>query len=293
MNFVTEYLKPIIAFALVAGFAGLYFSSGSKADDLTNEFREYGFKFSGLAAIGFFLMLSIPYNFGDRLNGKTRTKIIELFGRRRTDTFIEIHIAQKLALAAGQVLLFGIILLFGDVTCSFWVFGLATIALIWYWTDKELDKKLRHKKRGILIDLPEFTNTLVLLVNAGLPFTGAVQKIVREADANKPLYKELNFLVYDINAGRPINQAYENLVERCRVPEITRFVSTVLQNLNRGSSDLVHVLRVLALEAWQRRRDIAKKQGEEAASKLVFPMVLVFLAVAIIVLAPAVMTMGR
>lgn len=149
------------------------------------------------------------------------------------------------------------------------------------------------KKRQILIELPGFINTLALLINAGLPFSSAVHKVVHDSDPDRPLYKEMNYVLADIGAGKPIHQAYEDFARRCRIPEITRFVSTIIQNLNRGNGDIVYVLRTLAQEAWEKRKDIARKQGEEASSKLVFPMVMVFIAVAIIVLAPAIMTMGR
>jgi len=159
--------------------------------------------------------------------------------------------------------------------------------------DRDIEKKLKQRKRDILIDLPGFINTLILLVNAGLPFPTAIEKVVREGAQGRPLYREFSCLLAELKAGKPLNQAYEDLAQRCKVAEVTRFVSTVLQNINRGGPDLVYVLKNLAQEAWEKRKDIAKKQGEEASSKLVIPMVMVFAAVAVIVLAPALMTMSR
>jgi len=100
-------------------------------------------------------------------------------------------------------------------------------------------------------------------------------------------------MLSEISAGKPAARAYEDMAFRCKVPEVTRFVSAVLQNLNRGNRDMVYVLRTLAQEAWDKRKDLARKQGEEASTKLVFPMVMVFVAIAIIVLAPAMQSMGR
>ncbi|MHB9094692.1 MAG: type II secretion system F family protein [Eubacteriales bacterium] len=293
MDSILDLLKPITALLMVATGAGVHFSLQSRADELADEIREYKFKFRFLSSVGFYLQKKIPYDFSSGYDRKARAKLAELYGHRNANTFFQVHIAQKLALIAGLIFLLGFITLVGDVEYSFYIFGLILVGLVYYWVDKELDKKLENRKRDILTDLPEFINTLALLINAGLPFTGAIQKIVRDGDLLRPWYRELNFLMADVSAGKPISQAYEDLAQRCRIPEITRFVSTVLQNLNRGSSDMVNVLRVLAQEAWEKRKDIAKKRGEEASSKLVLPMVMVFLAVAIIVLAPAVMTMSK
>ncbi len=257
------------------------------------EIGEYEFKLPFLAPLGFYLLEKIPYGFNSAYDRQIRAKITNLYGCRRVGTFFAVHTAQKIVLLAVTVFFLGIILLTAEVDYSFFFLGFMITGLVFYWVDRDLDRKLRVKRRKILIDLPEFINTLALLINAGLSFSGAVQKIIRDGDSSRPLYKELNRLSVEISTGKPIHQAYEDLAQRCKVPEITRFVSTVLPNMNRGSSDVVHVLRILAREAWEKRKDIARKQGEEAGAKLVFPMVMVFMAVAIIVLAPAIMTMSR
>ncbi|HEX3032296.1 MAG TPA: type II secretion system F family protein, partial [Bacillota bacterium] len=57
------------------------------------------------------------------------------------------------------------------------------------------------------------------------------------------------------------------------------------------NSNMVGMLTALSQEAWERRKDIARKQGEEAGAKLVLPMAMVFVAIAIIVMAPALISM--
>lgn len=272
--------------------AGLHFSAYNKADGYINLIKQYGFRLPFLAPVGFYLSEKLPFEFRYGHNQPAKSKLVELFGVRHSKLFLEIHTAQKISLAVGLIVVLEFISLVGNVEWSFYLFGFLLVLLVIYWTDKELDKKLIKKKRLILTDLPDFINTLALLINAGLPFTSAVQKIVRDSNTERPLYRELRCLLSDLEAGKPINQSYEDFSLRCRIPETTRFVSTVLQNLSRGSSDMVYVLRILAQDAWDKRKDVAKKQGEEAAAKLIFPMVLMFLAVTIIVLAPAIMSMS-
>lgn len=289
----TANVKIISALILIIIFAVLYFLTRNEAEDYGEEIKEYKFRMPFLASLGFYLAGKIPYDFRSDFDRKARVKVAQLYGQKRAKTFFAVHVAQKLGIITALGFFLAVVFLVGETDYSFCLFALAIIALIYVWLDKELDKKIKTKKRDILIDLPELINTTVLLINAGLPFSQAMQKTVSDSDPERPLYKELNCLMAELNAGKPVNQAYEDLAQRCRVPEITRFVSMILQNLNRGNSDLVHVLRVLSQEAWERRKDIAKKQGEEASSKLVFPMVLVFVAVSIIVLAPAIITMNR
>jgi len=286
-------LRVFLALVLAALFVFPLIVPRKKPTAHIRELNEYGFKLPYLAPIGFRLAAVIPPDFNPRYETRVKGKLAELYGRREVAGFYKIHWGQRVVLVVSVGFSLILVSLLGEVDFAFFVFGLAIVALVFYWADRELDKKLRIKKREILIDLPELLNTITLLVNAGLPLSVALQKAVRGRENRGPLYKEMTLLLVEIEAGKPISQAYEDLAQRCKVPEVTRFVSTVLQNLTRGSADLVHVLRTLTLDAWERRKDIARKQGEEASSKLVVPMVMVFVAVAIIVMAPAVITMSR
>lgn len=70
------------------------------------------------------------------------------------------------------------------------------------------------------------------------------------------------------------------------------FTTTVLLNYKRGGHDLTVALRNLSKDLWERRKAVSRILGEEASSKLVFPMALIFLIVIVIVAAPAMMMMG-
>ncbi|MFZ5645873.1 MAG: type II secretion system F family protein [Bacillota bacterium] len=283
-------LITLLIFPLTAFYICLFLLSKKSSDGYDEVLKEYDFKIPYLASVGLYLSEKIPISISPRYDRGIQCKISELFGQKQAAVFFKVHNAQKLGLLAALTFVLGVTGLLGKVSLSFIFYGLILNCLVYYLVDRELDKKIEDKKRQILIDLPTFINTLTLLLSAGLTYSASVQKIVGEADFKRPLYRELHYLISEIHAGKPMGRAYEDFAQRCRVPEITRLVSTIQQNLNRGNSDLSYVLTILAQECWQKRKDIAKKQGEEASSKLVFPMVMIFIAVSIIVLAPALMS---
>lgn len=285
-------MKLMIAMPLLIIVVVLSLIARGRAREYQAEMRQYGFMLPVLGDLGFWLLERVRISWGITYLRKTRGKLTELYGAREVEVYLEVHIVQKFVLGLAGLLIFDFLYLVGDTELSFLVVGVLVGGLLFFWPDQDLQKKIIRRKQNILIDLPGFLNTLVLLVSAGLPFGGAVQKVVGEADLERPLYRELSIVLAEQGAGKSFSQSYEDLAHRCRVPEITRMVSTIIQNLHRGSGDLVHILRLLAQEAWERRKDIAKRQGEEASSKLVIPMVMVFLAVAIIVLAPAIISMS-
>jgi len=133
---------------------------------------------------------------------------------------------------------------------------------------------------------------VALLTGAGLHVRQAIIRIVRESKKNNPLYKELNVVLDDIEAGISEQQAYSELSERCHVREISNFTGILLQHVRLGGNQMLFELRRMATESWELRKQSARKLGEEASSKLVLPLSIMFIAIVIISIAPAFLSIG-
>ncbi|HEX3032229.1 MAG TPA: type II secretion system F family protein [Bacillota bacterium] len=226
------------------------------------------------------------------LSGKSvRSSIIQLFGWERADTFMHIHLVQKLIFMGLATLFFALAGLTARAEPEFYLLGLVVLVLIPVQCDKSLEKQIIRRRQEILTDWPGFVNVLLLLVGAGLPFQTAFIRAAGSKADNGPLYREVQRVVSGLQQGRPLSAQLEELSRRCRVGEITRLVACVLPVLRQGGPHLTELLTLLAREAWEKRKELAVKQGEEAGARLVFPMVMVFVAIAILVLAPALITM--
>jgi tight adherence protein C len=79
---------------------------------------------------------------------------------------------------------------------------------------------------------------------------------------------------------------------KCNMPAVRRMTSVLVQNMNRGGTDVLLVLKEIGKELWNDRRATAKRMAEQAGTKLLFPMMLMLLAVIVIVAAPAIMSLG-
>ncbi|MNW64375.1 Bacterial type II secretion system protein F domain protein [compost metagenome] len=111
----------------------------------------------------------------------------------------------------------------------------------------------------------------------------------RKGDTSHPLYKELHQMTAEWDSGYSFQQAFENFSKRCAVQEVSLFTTTVLLNYRRGGADFVLALRDLSRMLWEKRKAISRTRGEQASSKLVFPMVVIFLIVIVLVGTPAFM----
>ena len=160
---------------------------------------------------------------------------------------------------------------------------------------RDLDTKIRKKQQQMILELPEFLSTIVLLVNAGETVNRAWIRCVQAKPhmADSPLFKELLVAVHELEMNISFTKVLEDFSKRCALHEVSLFTSTLGLNYKRGGNDFVVALHSLSLELWQRRKSVSRTLGEEASSKLVFPMVFIFVVVMVIVAAPALLMMKQ
>jgi len=231
-----------------------------------------------------------------RHKNKVYQKILELKGSRDAEFYLYIHQGYRLAaavLAAVFLSLMGMIMVFqGSMDGMALTAGsAAAMAAVPFLMDSTLDEKIRERRLSIRMEFPEFVNKLTLLVNAGMTISRAWEKIINENRKDHILYEEMRCALAEIRAGKPEGTAYEEFARRCHVKEVTKFVSVIVMNLRRGGAEVVPVLREQGHECWEMRKNAARELGEQAGTKILIPMMIMFLGIVLIVATPAVLSM--
>lgn len=159
---------------------------------------------------------------------------------------------------------------------------------------RDMHTKVQQRDQDIVMELPELLNKIVLLVGAGETVQKAIAHCVerKKTEREHPLYRELIRMVDDLEGGYSFQQSFENFGRRCAVQEVSIFTTTVLLNLRRGGNDFVMALTDLSRVLWEKRKAITRTRGEQASSKLVFPMIVIFMIVIVLVGTPAFMMMN-
>ena len=149
-----------------------------------------------------------------------------------------------------------------------------------------LRRKADQRFGRIERDLPELIDVLVLTVEAGLGFNGAMQ--LASGRLAGPLGDELRLTLQEQSMGLSTNAALTNLLARCDTPSMRSFVRSVLQGETLGVS-MGTILRNLAVEMRKRRRAHAEERAQKAPIKILFPLVfLIFPALFGVLLYPAI-----
>ncbi|WP_219838695.1 type II secretion system F family protein [Paenibacillus sp. R14(2021)] len=173
--------------------------------------------------------------------------------------------------------------------CIGLLLGLVIPAAKW----KDTAGKVERRKQDILLLLPEVLNKLMLLLGAGETLQRALVRCAERKDGKgqEPLLLELRKVNESIRNGESFAAAMEKFNRRCGVQEVSVFTTTLLLNYRRGGDRLVLSLKELSYSLWEKRKAVARSRGEEASSKLVFPLVGIFFVLMILVASPAILMM--
>ncbi|MDD2211918.1 MAG: type II secretion system F family protein [Clostridia bacterium] len=255
------------------------------------EAKDYPLRESFLP-MGHFLLQAVNYPYKTSYDLGLYNKLAELYGYKEARYYLQVSWANKLGyFLLGLLLLSFLLTARGEVDLMMSVFSVVVLIAVFFAPDYELKKKIAQRNLFMRLDFPDFLNKLTLLINAGMTITKAWEKIVLNNQKQTPFYEEVAAVMQDIHRGKPEFQAFEDFARRCRVPEITRFTAVVLQNMKKGSSELVPILRLQANACWEMRKNAAKRLGEEASTKLLLPMMLMFIAILLITATPAILAL--
>ncbi|RXZ84750.1 type II secretion protein F [Paenibacillaceae bacterium] len=155
---------------------------------------------------------------------------------------------------------------------------------------RDLRQQVERRRQDILLALPDLLSKLMLLVGAGETVTRALLRCASPAadeERRGPLQLELQKTCNELANGEAFHHALESFSKRCAVQEVSIFTVTLLLNYRRGGERFVLSLRDLSYTLWEKRKAVARARGEEASSKLVFPLVALFFIMMVLVGAPA------
>jgi len=137
--------------------------------------------------------------------------------------------------------------------------------------------------------LPHAIDLLALAMGAGLDFPGSVRQVVEKSGSpDDPLVEEFTLLLQSLQLGRTRRQALEEFAQRVPSDSVIEFVGAVVQAELRGNP-LVDVLGIQA-EVSRRKRSVrAEESAAKAGVALALPLILVFLTILILIVAPIIM----
>lgn len=268
----------------------LYKRGEKRYKPLVEPLNKDDFGLKDFFSIGFSVMDLVQYQYGTAFDRKLRRQLVELYDPDYTEYWLRVYWGAAASYAAIGALFSAFLLLGMGVTGC--ILGWAVGLIMAYASFNDVKDKIERRHLKIAIDMPDFTNKILILSGAGMTIRAALIKISHEMAADTPLYQELAYSVKMLENGATDEAALERLSMRCNTPQMRRFTSVILQNIHRGGSDVLLALQDIGQEQWAERKAAAMRVSEEADTKLLFPMMLMLGSVIIMTIAPAVMSIN-
>ncbi len=282
-----------MALSLVSGISFIIFllSSGEFEDYIT-PLNKKDFMLSEIYGVGFKIMKIFNFEFKSREAKQLRENTVVLYGERYADYYVRVYYAQKIslvyfifavscglsALAEGTDKL--LLLLLAVVLCGVLYYYLTTVPA----------GKVKKRSERFMDEFPNAVSTIALLVNSGMMLREAWREVSFSADSE--LYMEMRKVNEDMDNGVSEIDALYNFANRCVTPQIKKFTAFIVQGLEKGSRDLANALRNQTDELWQLKKQTILKRGELASSKLMIPLLIMFLGILVMVMGPIMTNLG-
>ena len=125
-------------------------------------------------------------------------------------------------------------------------------------------------------DLPTVLSLLAGLVESGIGFDAAAQRVERALGEDRVLAVEFARMRAATMAGVPRATAIRTMAQELDVPSLLAFSSALIHAESQGAS-VGETLRRQATDLWARRREEAIQQAQVLPTKLAFPLVICFL----------------
>ncbi|WP_280772013.1 type II secretion system F family protein [Salipaludibacillus daqingensis] len=283
------WIYGIGALVIIIIYFSFSMASRNKYDHIVNEFKDdYPLMFMAPVSLHILATFNIMERFHSQISF-IQQKMISLYGSRDSLKHTRIFVSQLLSISLLGLLGTFLVPLLGDGDDVLFFAGLVFTFMIPALQVNSLAKKEKERKQAILLELPEVVNKIILLINAGETVQQALIRCVElKYTSDSPLYDELTIAVNRLTSNEPFPLVMNEFSKKCSIQEVSIFTTTVLLNYRKGGQDLILSLRELSHELWEKRKSISKIKGEEASSKLVFPLIFIFVAVMIIVGYPAI-----
>ncbi|MDO5564214.1 MAG: type II secretion system F family protein [Eubacteriales bacterium] len=173
------------------------------------------------------------------------------------------------------------------------------IAIMFGYKDKIKEKEeKKNRERTLLLDYPNIVSKLLIYVACGMTIRNAFIKISNNYEMNVSnnvakstfAYEEIKSMSKKLSSGVIENACYNDFVQHIDLKVYTRFMNILEQNIKNGGRSLIQTLKLEVMEAFEERKLNAKKLGEEASTKLIFPLMIMLGIVMVIVMVPALMS---
>ncbi len=174
-----------------------------------------------------------------------------------------------------------------------------TLVLVPMAQKDEVRRAEKKRKDELLVDYPRILSQISLFLRVGISLPEATARItkryeerVKKGEERRPGFELIGRMNREIQDGVSETVALEHMAREAGVKEYRKLTLLLSQNLKKGNEHVIMQLEKEDVEAFEMRKAMARRAGEEASTKLLVPMLGMLGVLLVILVVPALMGMN-
>ncbi len=278
----------VIGLLILATWMFFYFK-GKKNEKLFEGLDQNDFPMGDIYFIGYAITEMLKLDYRTPKARRLRKNLSVLYETKYTDYYIRVVYSMQFTMAL-TVAAFAAPMYFLTNSVIMFLFILAATGVVYYYYGISMEDKLKEREEEMLSDFSEVVSKLALLVNSGMILSEAWERTANSGTST--IYAEMRKSVEGIRNGASTADALLLFGQRCMLPEIKKFASTLIQGIAQGNSELSASLTQQSKEVWEMKRQLVRRKGELANNKLLIPMCISFIGILIMIMVPIFSNLG-
>ena len=267
----------------------VFYLMGLKHNRMFDVLNEKEFPLKEVYGLGYAVLELFRYKYKSKQDRKLRQQLEVLYGSKYCEYYLRVVRAQQITISLTVfVLAFVLYGLSSEILA--WGICVMFAGLAYYYFGTVPEKRIAERSNAMLHDFSEVVSKLALLTNAGMILREAWQEVAYAGSS--VIYKEMQTAVSEMENGVAEVDAFYNFGMRCMIPEVKKFTSTIVQGMTKGNRELSSMLQEQSREVWQLKKQLVRREGEKAASKLLIPICVMFVGILIMIIVPIFTNLG-
>lgn len=158
------------------------------------------------------------------------------------------------------------------------------VFLRYYYSFYRIKREASKLQKQVQLSILPVINRMVLSIRAGSLLQEAWEDTAKSNDG--PLFKEMLRVEKLVSEGHSIKDAYREFGKSFRIESLKDMTGILLDSLSLGSIKLCEELETLREREVNRAKRALKQEADRAQEKMIFPGILLFVAILILVMAP-------
>jgi hypothetical protein len=174
------------------------------------------------------------------------------------------------------------------------VLGMVALFAISYSGRLEEKRKKKERDAALQRDYPTIVSKLAMFLGVGVSLPEAVGRIAADYQKRqqsrgqiRPGYEMILKLQRELKDGVGEALALEHFANNCGLKEYRKLTLLLQQNRRKGNEDLILRLEREDMEAFELRKNMAVRAGEEASTRLLLPMMGMLAIVLVVIILPS------